>query len=662
MIVNDILPNVTEVIGKSSTTYLFDLITDAVQLLANKSTWDPLIGYVDIAVPSIVPGGSPETITYGTPAQRVPDAGALAVLVSGGGDLTTKAGIYLTLPPQVEAPIKINVNNNPAFSRNQLYEFTMNTPGTQDIELGWAWADRGPTPLNGSQQAWAPSVVKVLSSQVGETIPIVLGVVDAVTGVESQISLAPGSISTIALQDITFVYKPATVGDYTLVVPPYGTNNVIGTYLAAQTIFGTQRRIKLSQPATSVRMLFRRKVFKISSATDYIPLHNKMAIVLMVKAVYLNRKDHYDAAAAAEAKALQYLKEEQDALKTFESVAASMEKDSAINANIGVRETIVVSDIYDDAAAIFGPIGQQKIFDKITMACEVLANESVWDSTLGYVDLHTNDLIGPDSFFTLPRYVESPVKINVNGHPNLMRNKWYEFHLSGWGGGDDRHHRHHFLSHSGWEDKGDTYVVNSLPHLVGAQIVAIPDNPSDDFTEIRVFGLDATGKEIYQNGQEGFLVPCVSGFTTPAVGVPNVVTVFRISKAKSLGYIQLVALNADGSTGVLLGYYYPDELEPRYRRICVHHKTKFIRMRYRKRSAKVSSMTEILNLRSRLAITTMLRSIKANEGGDIAGAVKAQTLAIQYIEQEQHVNDSGDAPGIDIYSSVYMGGDTISCI
>src|SRR6266850_5124053 len=117
IVVSDVLTQIGRVLGSCENDYVMDVLTRAVELLANKPTktnvvWDPLICYVDL----------PIVEKY-----------------------------YVCLPSHVQKPIKINLNRQPAFTHNQFFEFSMNGPGTADPEAGWSWQDRGWKPL---QKPW----------------------------------------------------------------------------------------------------------------------------------------------------------------------------------------------------------------------------------------------------------------------------------------------------------------------------------------------------------------------------------------------------------------------------------------------------------------------------------------------------------------------------
>jgi hypothetical protein len=75
------------------------VLTRAVEYLANKGDWDVLKGYVDLPIQN----------------QNL-----------------------VVLPWQVETPLKFTINNVPAFSKDRLYEFTLNgfgsAPGSDRVD------------------------------------------------------------------------------------------------------------------------------------------------------------------------------------------------------------------------------------------------------------------------------------------------------------------------------------------------------------------------------------------------------------------------------------------------------------------------------------------------------------------------------------------------
>ena len=124
IVVSEVIGQVGRVLGTCEVEYTYDVLTRAVELLANKPTstgvlWDPLLVYIDIPVVD---------------------------------------GYYVCLPPHIEKAIKINISKQPSFSAViSSTNSRLNGPGTIDPEAGWQWQDRGwkalqkPWPASGNE-------------------------------------------------------------------------------------------------------------------------------------------------------------------------------------------------------------------------------------------------------------------------------------------------------------------------------------------------------------------------------------------------------------------------------------------------------------------------------------------------------------------------------
>lgn len=122
MITADIYAGVQEALGTSDPVVIFSKITDAVQLLAKKADWNPLIGYVDICC--------------GTDKQTV------------------------TLPPDVETPLAVSAGGNPLSMRSSWAEFHINGGGMNG-PTSWNWDDSGFYPV--FQDLKSPSALVVVA-------------------------------------------------------------------------------------------------------------------------------------------------------------------------------------------------------------------------------------------------------------------------------------------------------------------------------------------------------------------------------------------------------------------------------------------------------------------------------------------------------------------
>jgi len=105
---------------------------------------------------------------------------------------------------------------------------------------------------------------------------------------------------------------------------------LIGHYYFDETA-PSYRRIKVGKPCAWVRVRYRKRTFKFLSENDFIPISNKMAIIMMLKALEHFRADHKDQGTACEEKAVQWLLEEQLARTGPESRGIQVNNDIYMN-------------------------------------------------------------------------------------------------------------------------------------------------------------------------------------------------------------------------------------------------------------------------------------------------------------------------------------------
>jgi hypothetical protein len=522
-------------------------------------------------------------------------------------DIPIVDGYYVCLPPHIEKPIKVNINRQPAFTRNQFFEFSLNGPGTADPESGWSWQDRGwrclqkPWPLSGDY-------FLINSSNANDNNTEVLVNIINQDGSSSWVTAFIGLASTVKAYGIIEASKPVTQGTLSLYSGPYIIDSKKVADWAPDVLYPQFEWIKLSQTGVSCKILARRRTSIITKLTDVIPLSNRQAVITSCLAIKAYDTLNWDDAAAAEQNAFRFLDEDQAARNLYQRVSNASETSPTLNLNIATRESLIAADIYDAACDICGPIGQGKIFDRITEAIELLANLGPsWDPLIGYVDIQTWD-----SFFvTLPQYVDQVLAINVNKSTGFFRNQWYEFHMDGLG--QDNDYADQVGSNrpcGGWEEIGE--FPCAFPLLQPSYLVAQPASPGDNLTLIRVFGIDQGDLPLYSvhDKRLGAVISCeqanydISDQSGPFKRIDRIWI-----EGTAQSFITLYA--TDGTTLVQnLGTFWPGVSEPRFRVIKIGQKAVTIRMRYKKRWLKISSLADPLHMRSRSALCDALRSIQ----------------------------------------------------
>jgi hypothetical protein len=613
ILVSDVIGQVGRVLGTCDNDYVMDVLTRAVELLANKPTktnvvWDPLICYVDLPIVN---------------------------------------NYYVVLPPHVLKPIKININKQPAFTRNQFFEFSMNGPGTMDPESGWSWQDRGWKPL---QKLWPTggSQFFIDSTDAADTNTQVM--VNAINEDQSTSWIqAVVGFAGPKIYGVLEVSKPVTKGTLQLYAAPFIlTPSLVANWAPAVT-YPQFEWIKLSQSGVSCKMLARRRTYKLTEPTDVIPLSNRQAIITACIAIKSYDTINWDDGATAEQNALRFLDEDQAARNLFQRVSNIAETSPTLNLTIGTRDAIIVADLYDSACDIFGPIGQQKIFDRMTEAIELLANMSNWDGLIGYVDIQTFD-----SFYvTLPQYVDQVLAINVNKSTGSFRNQWFEFHMNGLG--QDNDYADVVGSNrpcGGWEEVGE--MPCAFPLLAPSYLVAAPFSNVDNGTPIRVYGIDINDLPIYgPDGNLGVTITCEqNGFDISSQNLPFK-RIDRIVLGTPQGFIQLFA--TDGTQYLQsLGVFWPNVAEPKFRVIKIGQKAVTVRMRYRKRLLKISSLTDPVHMRSRSAMLNAMRAIMTGIQ-DPNGAQVLLMAAKDMLNKEWRATHPNEELGIQIDGSIWGG-------
>jgi hypothetical protein len=647
ILVSDIIGEVSQVLGRCDQTYLFSVLTRAVETLARKAcavsiTFDPLMIYVDLPV---------------------------------------QQDYYVFLPYQIEKPIRVNINGNPTFSRPPLYEFTLNGPGSNDLEAGWQWQERLTGPIQRKWPRGAFQLRAISDSEADTELDLTIKVRGrSRTDYIITLPIAPAG-TTPSLSNSVYgvieVVKPPSVGTVSLYAGPY----LLANYYPSITLpeFSC---IKLSQKAVGVRMLARRKTMPITSLLDVIPLNSSQAVVMQCQAIKYYDEVHFDLAQAAEQQAVTYLNEEQAARNAYFQSSTATEVATALNLTIGQRDVVICADIYDEAARIFGFIGRPKIFDRITSTMELLYNKcQYWDGLTGVVTLRADQ----DYYIALPRYVDTILAMNVNRTIGAYHSPWFEFsyaglgefgdlqqqsegwqpwsqlaqqqgstnasvypYSSGWGSvginGSNRLGK-------GWEEVGTTPFAFRLRGP--AALYAQPELGQDNGARITVYGYLQESPVLNSRGQWGVDIPCYANRFAPSKYVFD--RVERVTKDPTYGFINLFAVNPFYNANIPIGtdstgcpdpaypqeippacvvpgpfdpasqtdfvaMYWPWDIEPQYRLIRVGTMCKRVRIRYKRNWAKIAQLTDPLHVRSREAIILAMTAVAAMRTGGAGAA------------------------------------------
>jgi hypothetical protein len=158
-----------------------------------------------------------------------------------------------------------------------------------------------------------------------------------------------------------------------------------------------------------------------------------------------------------------------------------------------------VSQIFDECAEILGTTDEKKIFRKISQAVATLMESGHWTHSVADVDVCT----GWDRCsITLPRGIDVPLAVNIDGSPTYFRNRLFQYHVNKGG---------MFNSVEwAWDDRG--YTATLMDIIQPSQLVAVAEMENDVGKTIRVLGTDQDNRTIRSQlangtGVDGLLVP-----------------------------------------------------------------------------------------------------------------------------------------------------------
>jgi hypothetical protein len=286
--VSDVWADARSIFGKCAEEQTYQWLSDAIDLLVTKGEWDPTRAYVDLCCP----------------------------------------GQEVSLPSEVETPLAVLIDGQPSLAHDELFQFHLNGPGDNWHPCNYSWINQGTWPtfqdLPGPRRLWATSTSE---ADVGLSMTIYGEDSSGATLCESEpsqdgmlipIQHGPAALS-IPVNRITRIVKPRTAGRIKIFAVDYSNArcNPTGTLVADMQYWETTpqyRRIRLARPARAVRMLFRRRTFRVSKQTDLIPLHHRLALVVAMQAVKSYRDNRYDEGLTAEAQAVRWLNEKEATL------------------------------------------------------------------------------------------------------------------------------------------------------------------------------------------------------------------------------------------------------------------------------------------------------------------------------------------------------------
>lgn len=152
-----------------------------------------------------------------------------------------------------------------------------------------------------------------------------------------------------------------------------------------------------------------------------------------------------------------------------------------------------VSQIIEEASEVLATTDFAKIYRKLTQAVQTLMESGHHFHAISEVDVCT----GWDGVtVTLPRNVEVPLAVNVDGSPTYFRNRLFQYHVNKGGMYNN--------VQWAWDDRG--MVATQMEITQPSELVAISEHETDAGLRLRVIGTDSNNRELRTQLEDGTLV------------------------------------------------------------------------------------------------------------------------------------------------------------
>lgn len=288
-LVSDVWDEAKVIFGHCNEPRLFRQISDAIHLLANKGEIDPLVGFVDICV-------------------------------SNG---------CITLPREVETVLAVNIGGQPSLGHDELFSFHLNGPGDCGCSCSFDWFNTGSFPTYRDLPCPA-RLIAFLDSAEDEGVEV------RVFGFDDQNrplrTFRNGEWTDGLLVPTIFGYalpssEDPKVSRITDIVKGRSAANIRLSSFDGSTSSGTllgiyepdetrprYRRIRISPGSDWVRIMYRKRTSDVRSLYDRVLIHNRMALLLAMRAVKKYEENDLGSAIGFEAQAARLLTERESVL------------------------------------------------------------------------------------------------------------------------------------------------------------------------------------------------------------------------------------------------------------------------------------------------------------------------------------------------------------
>lgn len=274
------------------------------------------------------------------------------------------------------------------------------------------------------------------------------------------------------------------------------------------------------------------------------------------------------------------------------------------------------------------------VANSINEAIMTLMPKSEWDGTMCRMRFYIQN-----GTITMPREVETLIRVNIDDSPVQIFNRWYEFLSYGPGSMESNS-----SGCADFIDLGDGYPLHTDPHT--ARQVLVTADAIESNASIVIRGLDENGREVMVDGIMGEAV--LLDKLMPRYSTKKFSIITHVIKPVTNGYVYLSAYDNNPLARFDIATYHPDETNPCYRRYrvnsictCQRNATECSCCPYRLTCTAQAAVTGNTTCPTTATALVKLRFIPATHDSDV---LLIQSLpSLKAMIQAQKYYDAGDA-------------------
>jgi len=290
---------------------------------------------------------------------------------------------------------------------------------------------------------------------------------------------------------------------------------------------------------------------------------------------------------------------------------------------------------------ILGISDRATIIDYLQRGIELVAYKANWNPWLATIDLCCSSR----GHVTLPYFVGTVLACNVSGMPAFFRNSWYEFNVNGFGSQES------CGAGAGWHWDDQLWTPTFEDLTDWSYLAAICEDPIDGNGSL---SLVVQGDTMDQQGNQkqaltipvsgpsmpGVKIPILAGFASTDAAITAFKNIRQVTKPVTRGYIKLIGFtDVQLNKAKTIGYYSPNETDPRYRRIRVNAQCAWVRVRYRRNDITLVNDYDIVPIESYDACLGIIKAVRLKDTNNYEESDKCLLNAVTVMRDIQAIQN-----------------------